>query len=395
MSEQEKIIRNLKEQFTKIYGGDPAGVYFAPGRVNMIGEHTDYNGGHVFPCALSMGTYAAASRRNDHKIRLASLNIRNGDVSEFTIDSYKKTTTGLRWTDYPMGVIWAIDQRGDKLSAGADILFFGNIPAGSGLSSSASLEVLTGLVIRDLFGFEDITQVDLAKIGQQAENEYVGMNCGIMDQFASAMGKQDHAIFLDTSTLEYTYGPLKLEDASIVITNSNVKHQLASSEYNVRRAECEEALKKIQTVKNVASLGQLTCEEFEEVKHVIDNPVVVKRAKHAVYENQRTLEAVKALERNDIEAFGRLMNESHVSLRDDYAVSCPEIDYLTQTAWTIPGVIGSRITGGGFGGCSVSIIKNDAIEAYKQAVTGPYKEKFGLDLEFYVAEPGEGARKLS
>lgn len=395
MSEQEKIISNLKEKFNKIYGSDPAGIYFAPGRVNMIGEHTDYNGGHVFPCALSMGTYAAASRRNDHRIRLASLNIRNGEVSEFTIDSYKKTTKGLRWTDYPMGVIWAIDQRDDKLSAGADILFFGNIPAGSGLSSSASLEVLTGLVIRDLFGFEDITQVDLAKIGQQAENEYVGMNCGIMDQFASAMGKQDHAIFLDTSTLEYTYGPLKLEDASIVITNSNVKHQLASSEYNVRRAECEEALKKIQTVKNVASLGQLTCEEFEEVKHVIGNPVVEKRAKHAVYENQRTLEAVKALERNDIEAFGRLMNESHVSLRDDYAVSCPEIDYLTETAWTIPGVIGSRITGGGFGGCSVSIIKNDAIEAYKQAVTGPYKEKFGLDLEFYVAEPGEGARKLS
>lgn len=395
MSEQEKIISNLKEKFNKIYGSDPAGIYFAPGRVNMIGEHTDYNGGHVFPCALSMGTYAAASRRDDHKIRLASLNIRKGEVSEFTIDSYTKTSKGLRWTDYPMGVIWAIDQRGDKLASGADILFFGNIPAGSGLSSSASLEVLTGLVIRDLFGFEDITQVDLAKIGQKAENEYVGMNCGIMDQFASAMGKQDHAIFLDTSTLEYTYGPLKLEDASIVITNSNVKHQLASSEYNVRRAECEEALKKIQTVKHVESLGQLTCQEFEEVKHVIDNPVVVKRAKHAVYENQRTLEAVKALERNDIEAFGRLMNESHVSLRDDYAVSCPEIDYLTQTAWTIPGVIGSRITGGGFGGCSVSIIKNDAIEAYKQAVTGPYKEKFGLDLEFYVAEPGEGARKLS
>ena len=395
MSEQEKIIKNLKEQFTKIYGGDPAGIYFAPGRVNMIGEHTDYNGGHVFPCALSMGTYAAASRRDDHRIHLASLNIRNGEVSEFTIDSYKKTTKGLRWTDYPMGVIWAIDQRGDKLTSGADILFFGNIPAGSGLSSSASLEVLTGLVIRDLFGFGDITQVDLAKIGQQAENEYVGMNCGIMDQFASAMGKQDHAIFLDTSTLEYTYGPLKLEDASIVITNSNVKHQLASSEYNVRRAECEEALKKIQTVKNVASLGQLTCEEFEEVRHVIGNPVVEKRAKHAVYENQRTLAAVKALERNDIEAFGRLMNESHVSLRDDYAVSCPEIDYLTETAWTIPGVIGSRITGGGFGGCSVSIIKNDAIEAYKEAVTMPYKEKFGLNLEFYVAEPGEGARKLS
>ena len=387
------MLNRLREQFEEKFGAEgDVRCYFAPGRVNLIGEHTDYNGGHVFPCALTLGTYAVARRRNDNKIRLYSINLeRKGVVETSLADLVPCKEAG--WTNYPKGVMWAFEQKGYKLPCGLDLAVYGDIPNGSGLSSSASLEVLTGLVLKDLFGF-DVSMVDIALIGQYSENNYNGCNCGIMDQFASAMGKKDHAIFLDTNTLECEYAPVVLEDAKIVIINSKVKHSLVDSAYNERRNECEMALKELQTVVDIKTLGDLTEEEYEAHKGAIQSEIRQKRAKHAVYENQRTIRAVEALKANDVVTFGKLMNASHVSLRDDYEVSCEEIDILVDLAWETEGVIGSRITGGGFGGCTVSIVKNEAVDGFVANIGAKYKEKVGHEAEFYVVDIGEGAHVL-
>ena len=377
------------KKFEEIYGtADGVKVYFAPGRVNMIGEHTDYNGGHVFPCALTIGTYAAVKKRADRKLRFFSMNFENLGVIESSLDDLTPSEAA-EWTNYPKGVMWAFAGRGMEMDCGLDIVINGNIPNGSGLSSSASLEVLTGFCLKDQYGF-DVTNVDLAKIGQYSENNFNGMNCGIMDQFASAMGKKDHAIFLDTADLSYQYAPLVLDGAKIIVTNSNVKHSLVNSEYNVRRSECEKALEELQTVVKIAGLGDLTEEEFEANKSAIKDEVRVKRAKHAVYENQRTIRAVEALKENNLKLFGELMNASHVSLRDDYQVSCDEIDVLVEEAWKVEGVIGSRITGGGFGGCTVSIVKDEAVESFKEKVGAAYEARVGKKADFYVVEIGDG-----
>ncbi len=387
--------KELMQKFYEIFGNEgDVRSYFAPGRVNLIGEHTDYNGGHVFPCALTIGTYGIARKREDRKIRFYSANFSKLGVIETSLDDLVPSEKA-GWTNYPKGVMWTFEKRGYKLTGGVDFLIWGNIPNGSGLSSSASLEVLTGVMLRDLFGFDEITMQDLALIGQYSENNFNGMNCGIMDQFASAMGKKDCAIFLDTSNLNFEYAPVKLPDAKIVITNSKVKHSLVGSAYNDRRNECEAALKDLQKVTDIQTLGDLTEEEFEAHKDAIQDPVCRVRAKHAVYENQRTIKAVNALKENNIEEFGRLMNASHVSLRDDYEVSCEEIDILVDLAWQIPGVIGSRITGGGFGGCTVSIVKNDAVDTFIDTIGKQYKEKVGHEAEFYVVEIGDGAGKLA
>ena len=296
------------------------------------------------------------------------------------------------WTNYPKGVMWAFEKRGYELTHGMDILIYGNIPNGSGLSSSASLEVLTGLMLKDTFGFEDISMIDLALIGQYSENNFNGCNCGIMDQFASAMGKKDHAIFLDTNTLKYEYAPVVLENAKIVIINSKVKHSLVDSAYNDRRNECETALKELQKVTDIKTLGDLTENGFEQYKDAIKDPVRQKRAKHAVYENQRTIRAVEALRNNDVKLFGQLMNASHESLRHDYEVSCEEIDILVDLAQAMPGVIGSRITGGGFGGCTVSIVEDATVDRFIEEIGKTYKEKVGHEAEFYVVEIGDGAK---
>ena len=380
---KDKLLQKFAELF-----GDSEGVkvYFAPGRVNMIGEHTDYNGGHVFPCALTIGTYGAARKRNDNELHLYSMNFERMGVINSTIDEFKQMDN---WTDYPRGVMWAFEGRGMKMTSGMDLVLYGNIPNGSGLSSSASLEVLTGFILRDLYGF-DVTNTDLALIGQYSENNFNGMNCGIMDQFASAMGKKDNAIFLNTADLSFEYAPLVLEGAKIVVTNSKVKHKLVDSAYNNRRSECEKALVELQTVVDIKGLGDLSEEQFEEHKAVIADDVRRLRAKHAVYENQRTIRAVEALKNNDVELFGKLMNASHVSLRDDYEVSCPEIDVLVDAAWKVDGVIGSRITGGGFGGCTVSIVKDEAIDSFKEQVGKAYVEKGGYEPDFYIVEIGCG-----
>ena len=385
--------KKLMETFQKLYGGEgDIRTFFSPGRVNLIGEHTDYNGGHVFPCALTLGTYGIARKRNDRKIRFYSDNFSGLGVMETSLDDLVPSPAA-KWTNYPKGVIWAFEKKGYSIAQGMDVLVYGNIPNGSGLSSSASLEVLTGVILKDLFDIE-ISMQDIALIGQYSENHYNGCNCGIMDQFAVAMGKKDCAVFLDTNTLQYEYATVKLEDAKIVITNSKVKHSLVDSAYNDRRRESETALKDLQKVVDIRTLGDLTEEEFEIHKDAIGDEICKKRAKHAVYENQRTIRAVKALKENDIAGFGRLMNQSHISLRDDYEVSCEEIDILVDLAWKIKGVVGSRITGGGFGGCTVSIVKNDAVETFVEQVGKGYKEQTGHEAEFYVVEIGDGARRL-
>lgn len=386
---KQKLIAKFKELFGK--EGDIR-AYFAPGRVNLIGEHTDYNGGHVFPCALTIGTYGIARKREDRELRFYSMNFDSVGVITTSLDDLVPGEKAS-WTNYPKGVMWAFEKRGCQMECGMDVLIYGDIPNGSGLSSSASLEVLTGLMLKDLYGFE-VSMTDIALIGQYSENNFNGCNCGIMDQFASAMGKKDNAIFLDTNTLEYKHVPIVLEDAKIVITNSKVKHSLVDSAYNDRRNECETALKELQQVMDVKTLGDLTEEMFEEHRSAIKDEVRQKRAKHAVYENQRTIRAVEALEAGNIELFGKLMNASHVSLRDDYEVSCEEIDILVNLAWEMDGVIGSRITGGGFGGCTVSLVKNASVDTFIEAVGKTYKEKVGHDAEFYVVEVGAGAHVL-
>ncbi len=386
---QENIVKRFKEVFGA--EGDIR-TFFAPGRVNLIGEHTDYNGGHVFPCALTIGTYAAVCRREDRKLRFYSMNFEASGVYESSLDDLKPAKEA-GWTNYPKGVMWAFEQKGFSIPCGLDLMLYGNIPNGSGLSSSASVEVMTGYILKCLFGF-DVTLQDIALIGQYAENNFNGVNCGIMDQFAIAMGKKENAIFLDTSDLSYEYAPILLKNAKIVISCSNKKRGLGDSKYNERRSECEEALAQLKTVVDIQSLGELDEEQFDRYQDAIKREVCRRRAKHAVYENQRTLKAVEALKANDVEQFGRLMNDSHVSLRDDYEVTGIELDTLVEEAWKTEGVIGSRMTGAGFGGCTVSIVKDEAVDAFIRQVGGAYRKKIGYDADFYVVDIGDGPSEI-
>lgn len=383
---KKKLIATFKEKFGD--GGDIRS-YFAPGRVNLIGEHTDYNGGHVFPCALTIGTYFIARQREDRVLRFYSTNFESLGIIESSLDNLVWSKEA-DWTNYPMGVMWAFGEKGYKITNGFDILLCGNIPNGSGLSSSASVEVGTGVLLRDMYGF-DVSMIDIALIGQYSENNFNKVNCGIMDQFAIAMGKKDHAIFLDTADLSYEYAPIVLKDAKIVIACSNKKRGLGDSKYNERRAECEEALAELQTVVDIKSLGELDEAQFEQYKSAIKSEVRQRRAKHAVYENQRTIKAVAALKAGDIEEFGKLMIASHDSLRDDYEVTGKELDTLVASALKQDGVIGSRMTGAGFGGCTVSIVKNDNIDAFIENVGKEYKDTIGYAADFYVVEVGDGA----
>ncbi len=379
----------IKSKFVELFGNDgDIRMYFAPGRVNLIGEHTDYNGGHVFPCALTMGTYAVARKRNDNKLRLYSMNFEKLGILESTIDELKYNPKE-DWINYPKSMIWALKSEGYNIDTGFDILYNGTIPNGAGLSSSASIEVLTGFVLKDLFNF-NLDMVKLALLGQKAENQYVGVNCGIMDQFVIANGKKDCAIFLDTANLKYKYAPVILKDEKIVIMNTNKKRGLGDSKYNERRSECEKALEELQQDLNIKSLGELTEEEFEKNKHLIKDENRKKRAKHAVYENQRTIKAVKALQDNKIDLLGELMIASHNSLRDDYEVTGKELDTLVEESLKQDGVIGARMTGAGFGGCAVSIVKKDKVNEFIKNVGKAYQDKIGYSADFYVVEIGDG-----
>ena len=390
---QERCGLQMKEvilkKFAEVFGdAEGAKAYFAPGRVNLIGEHTDYNGGHVFPCALTIGTYGVARKRQDNRLRFYSMNFDSLGVIESSLEDLVPAKEA-GWTNYPKGVMWAFEERGMKLPCGMDLLLNGNIPNGSGLSSSASVEVLTGFILRDFFGFE-VSNQDLALIGQFSENNFNKVNCGIMDQFAIAMGKKNNAIFLDTADLSFEYAPIQLENAKIVIACSNKKRGLGDSKYNERRSECETALAELQRVVKIDTLGDLDEETFEKYQSAIESDIRRKRAKHAVYENRRTVLAVEALKKNDVERFGQLMNASHVSLRDDYEVTGVELDTLVEEAWKIDGVIGSRMTGAGFGGCTVSIVKDDAIDTFIEQVGKAYQAKIGYAADFYVVEIGDG-----
>lgn len=388
----EKVIKELETKFKELYGEGEIRLFFAPGRVNLIGEHIDYNGGHVFPCALTLGTYGAARKRSDRKLHFYSINMPGAGVIEADLDDlkFKKEDD---WANYAKGVVWAYERNGFKLDTGFDFVCSGTIPNKSGLSSSASLEVLTGTVLIGLYNF-DTDQIHNALFGQQAENQFVGMNCGIMDQFASAMGAKDRAIFLNCATLDYKLTPVVLRDASLVIVNTNKPHELTNSAYNTRRQECEEALKDLQTKADIRAICELNPEQFEEIKGVIKNPLAQKRAKHAVYEEARTVRAVEELNAGNIAAFGKLMNESHVSLRDDFEVSCRELDVLVEEAWKIDGTIGARMTGGGFGGCTVNIVKNNVIDGFVDQVGRNYTDKTGLKASFYIVSIGDGAHEV-
>ena len=385
--------QEINSTFEKVFGANKeTRTFFSPGRVNLIGEHTDYNGGNVFPCALSFGTYGVISLRNDKVVKMYSSNFENIGVIEFNLDDIKYEKEH-DWVNYAKGVINVMKQKGYDIAKGFEIVINGNIPNGAGLSSSASLELLIAVMMNDIFNF-NIDRVDLVKFSQEAENKFIGVNCGIMDQFAIGMGKENNAILLDCNTLNYTYCPVELKDEVIVIANTNKRRGLADSKYNERRSECEKALEELKTKLNINSLGDLSIEEFEANKELIKDEVRVKRARHAVYENQRTLKAKEALTNSDLTTFGKLMNESHNSLRDDYEVTGIELDTLVDLARSQEGTIGARMTGAGFGGCTVALVKKDSVDSFIENVGNGYKEKIGYEASFYIANVGNGTREI-
>ena len=387
----------MYEQFAKVFSttAHPE-KFFSPGRVNLIGEHTDHEGGYVFPCAINYGIYALAQKRHGNTLRLYSMNF-DTDTLPFEIafdDIHEKLTGARSWVNYPLGIVSVLKKHGYKFESGVDILYNGNLPDGAGLSSSAALEVLTVKIFSELLELH-IDGVSAAKFSQEAENSFVGMHCGIMDQFAVSMGKKNNAVLLNCSTLEYFYAPLELGTCKIIITNSNVPHSLVLSEYNLRRTQCEEALADIQKVKNISCLCDLSVNDLDEVSFAVKDPVTLRRARHAVSENERASRAAQALRAGDLHTFGRLMNASHVSLRDDYQVTVKELDVLASLAWEMPGVIGSRMTGGGFGGCTVSIVEHDAVEKFIDIIGREYEKRTGRKASFYVVETSDGAGRLN
>jgi galactokinase len=385
-------IAKLTTAFRDIFELQPEQAFFAPGRINLIGEHTDYNGGHVFPCAITYGTYAVAKKREDNLVRLYSVNFPDKEIIEFELTQLEYDKQH-HWANYPKGMIRYIKEAGFSIPSGFECVIEGNIPNGAGLSSSASIELLTGVLLDGLFKL-GIPRLDMIKIGKRVENEFIGVNSGIMDQFAIGMGKENAGILLDCQTLNYQYAPIQLEGHKILIMNTNKRRELADSKYNERRGECEEALSQLQKKLPIEALGQLTEEEFDENQSLIVNETVRKRAKHAVYENVRTLKALEALKAGNLEGFGQLMNQSHISLRDDYEVTGVELDSLVEAAWKQPGVLGARMTGAGFGGCAIAIVENEQVESFIANVGAAYQEKIGYPADFYVASIGDGAKEI-
>jgi galactokinase len=378
----------LEQRFQEIYGRKAEHLYFAPGRVNLIGEHIDYNGGRVFPCALSFGTYLLVARRDDARTGFASMN----QPFQGVLGNAAFTDKPNEWVKYPLGVMKEFADRGID-PWGFDILYFGDIPSGAGLSSSASMEVVTAYMLNDLLGTH-LDTVELVKMSQHAENDFVGMNCGIMDQFAVGMGKKEHAIALDCATLDYDLIPLNINGYKLVITNSNKNHDLVTSKYNERRSECEQALAAINQKVKVNNLCDLGSEEFEKLASLMPNDTVYRRARHAVTENERVNEAIEVLQKGNLNRFGQLMNDSHRSLKEDYEVTGMEMDTLAEEGQKLPGVLGSRITGGGFGGCTVSLVQEDNVQQFIEKLAAIYHDKIGLSAEFYVADIGDGVRKI-
>lgn len=387
---KDELIKN----YQKVFGKNEKDVFFSPGRINVIGEHTDYNGGHVFPAAISLGVYGVYGPRNDNKVCLYSGNI-DGEIVEFDLNDDTVEKDDRFWTNYFKGMITYLRQRedGNKINHGFNLYIKADLPSGSGLSSSAAIEMLMGMILKDEFDL-DIKRPALARLGQKTENEFVGLNSGIMDQFACIMGKKDSAIFLDCNTMEYEYMPLKLGDYEIIIMSTNKEHTLADSAYNDRVRECKNALEKLQTELDITSLGELDSQTFDEYAYLINDKTEIKRARHAVNENERTIRATKAMKDNDLEKLGHLINASHVSLHYDYEVTGKELDTLAEAAWKQDGVLGARMIGGGFGGSAIAIVKKDKAEAFKKNVGKIYRDKVGYDASFYDAEIVDGTKKI-
>ncbi|MCD8097231.1 MAG: galactokinase [Lachnospiraceae bacterium] len=386
--------QRMIEKFEEIYGKDgEVSVYFAPGRANLIGEHTDYNGGHIFACTLTAGTYVAARKRPDNRFRFCSLNYPDSGILDRAGDEldYREEDN---WGNYPKGVIRTFIAKGYPVEGGLDLLYYGEIPKGLGIGSSASINVATGLILRDLMGLENVTKVDIALFSALAEGEYMKNGGGILDPFTVAMGKKDHAILLDTSDFSYSYSPLDLPHEKVIITNSGKAREGLVERTLERRHECDQALRELQRVISINNLCELTAEVFEQVQEMIKSPVCVRRARHVITENQRTRQAVEAMQKGDIREFGQLMNASHLSLKEDYEVSCEELDILVEEAWELDGVVGSRMMGAGYGGCTVSIVGEDSVSEFIEKVGTNYTRRTGRRAEFYVVETGDGATRL-
>jgi len=387
-------IPNLHYEFQSVFNSTKIPrSFFAPGRINLIGEHTDYNGGNVFPASISFGTYALAQKREDQKIRFFSMNFTDTGIIECELSDLDYDETHS-WVNFPKGIIKYMCENGFNILNGMDILYYGNIPTGAGLSSSASIEMVTGVLLEGLFDLT-IDRLEIIKLGLKVENEYIGVNSGIMDQFAIGKGRKNHAILLNCQTLEYEYAPIQLDDHVIMIINTNKQRTLVGSKYNERRSQCEKALKELQTELNIQNLGNLTIEQFKEHKHLIQDETNRKRAKHVVYENERTLKALVLLRQGSLDLFGRLMNESHISLQNDYEVTGIELDTLVKAAWNQPGVIGARMTGAGFGGCAIAIVEKSQLDSFRYNVNQIYANAIGYEASFYTATIGDGAREIN
>ncbi|OCX10445.1 galactokinase [Lactobacillus crispatus] len=382
----------LLKEYKTTFGEKGKDVFFSPGRINVIGEHTDYNGGHVFPAAISLGVYGIYGPREDKKVRLFSGNV-DGDIVEFDIDDTTVEKDDRFWTNYFKGMIAYLREKYDNIDHGFNLYIKANLPSGSGLSSSAAIEMLMGIILKDEFDL-DVDRIALAKMGQRTENEFVGLNSGIMDQFACIMGKKDSAIFLDCNSLDYEYLPLALSDYEIIIMATNKEHTLADSAYNNRVRECHNALEKLQKQLDIKSLGELDNDTLDEYSYLINDETELKRARHAVSENQRTLRATKAMKSGDLVKLGRLINASHISLHYDYEVTGKELDTLVEASWKQPGVLGARMIGGGFGGSAIAIVKKSEAENFKQEVGKIYRDKIGYDASFYDAEIVDGTKRI-
>ncbi|MGE6630466.1 galactokinase [Bacillus sp. NPDC077027] len=388
------MLETLKSAFKQQFGHtDSLRYFFAPGRVNLIGEHTDYNGGHVFPCALTLGTYAVCAKRSDRLVKMYSLNFREDGIKEVDLsENVYKDADG--WANYPKGVLKMFEEAGMSVKEGFNIVYYGNIPNGAGLSSSASIELVTAVLLNEWHAF-GVSKVDLALLAQRAENKFIGVNCGIMDQFSISLGKKDHAILLNCDNLSYEYSPFRQSGLALVIANTNKQRTLADSKYNERRAECQAALHDLNQMLQINHLCELTVDEFEKHAHLIQNQINLKRARHVVTENERTVKAVKFLKGDKIEELGSLMKESHLSLKHDYEVTGEELDILAEAAWLHPGTIGSRMTGAGFGGCTVSIVREESLESFIEETGAMYFKQTGLQATFYTAGIGGGAREIT
>jgi len=390
-------IRELKELFVVAYGGNTEDIriFMSPGRVNMIGEHIDYNGGKVFPAALSLKTTIAYRKRDDNIIRLKATDLDvlvEADINK--LNDYRD----LDWGNYQLGVAYFMQQEGYKIQ-GCDLLYDDTVPHGGGLSSSAAIEVATALMLATISNEENgisapVDMIKMALISQKTECEYCGVTCGIMDQFASAMGKKDHAILLDCKTLEYKHIPLKTEGYKILLANTNKKRSLAHSKYNERCEECAKALEILkQALPDITCLADVSLADFEANKNLFTDEIILKRARHVISECDRTIKSVEALENNDLITFGSYINDSHNSLRDDYEVTGLELDTLVSEARKIEGCIGSRMTGAGFGGCTVSLVKEESIDEFIEKVGKAYTEITGLKADFYISEVSDGGRE--